>query len=112
MIRLQIFWQFAQWLFMRTFRGCFESAKNFRYELKKGGYHTGMAILGFLVLSLVSTVCVVGLILWLVPQREIGNQIYTFYLLANAVILVYNIFKALFELFEEERQDLLERLKR
>lgn len=111
-IRLLVAWAFAKWCFMKTFSGCFNKAEFFRRELKKGAPDSIFAIVGFLILSVLSFMVFALLTIWLVPDKETGGTILTVYFALNVITLVYNVIKAAFECFEDEREDLLNQLRR
>ena len=110
-VQLSVMWAFAQWVFMKLFSGSFNRAVEFRDELKKGSIYTAMAILGYVVLSLVSFMIVGGLTLWAVTDRETIKLFVGGYFWAVIITFVYNVVKAAFECFEDERQELINKLR-
>lgn len=103
---------FLKWCFMKTFGGCFNLAEKFRYELKKGAPDSIFAIAGFLILSVVSFMAVGLFAVWLSPSKEFAGTIMGTYFVMNILTFVYNIVKAAFECFLEERERVFEELKR
>lgn len=110
-VQLSVMWAFAQWVFMKLFSGSFNRAVEFRYELKRGGAHAAMAIVAYILLSFISLMIVGPLALWLITDRETINLFLGGYFWAVIITFVYNVVKAAFECFEDERQDLLEKLR-
>lgn len=104
---------FFKWCFIKTFGGCFNFARKFREELKKGG-HRGQAIAAFLLLSLLGFIVVGGLTLGLVDKdnRETASAILEGYFWTTVFTFVYNVVRAAFECFLEEREELIETLKK
>lgn len=111
-MNIKMYLAFAKWCFMKTFSGCFNKAEMFREELKKGAPESIFAIVGFVILSVVAFMIVGLLTVWLVPNREIAGPIIGTYLVLNAFTFVYNIVKAAFECFLDERQELFDTLKK
>lgn len=111
MTRLYILWAFIQWCFMNLFGGCFNFAEKFRYELKKGPPDSIFAIVGFVILSVIVGLATILLSAWLVDEKPTVGIIATCYFWTVVFTFFYNVIKAAFECFEEERQDLIERLK-
>ena len=102
---------FLKWCFVKIFGGCFNKAEVFRYELKKGAPDSIFAIVAFVVLSMIAFAVVGLLTIWLVADREIAGNIIGIYFVLNIFTFVYNVVKAAFECFLEEREELIERLK-
>jgi uncharacterized membrane protein len=96
---------------MKTFSGCFNKAEFFREELKKGAPYSVFAIVAFVILSVVAFF-VVGLLTMLFLDKEVAGTLLGTYFVLNIFTLVYNIVKAAFECFLDERQDLFDTLKK
>lgn len=97
---------------MRVFGGCFNLAEKFRYELKKGAPDSIFAIAGFLIMSVVAFMAVGLMAVWLSPSKDFAGSVIGAYFTLNILTFVYNIFKAAFECFLEERERVFEELKR
>lgn len=111
MVRLRVTWAFLTWVFMKMFSGSFNRAVEFRYELKRGSSHAAMAIVAYILLSIISFMIVGGLTLWAVTDRETIKLFVGGYFWAVIITFVYNVVKAAFECFEDERQELIDRLR-
>lgn len=96
---------------MKMFGGCFNIAENFRYELKKGAPDSIFAIAGFLILSVIAGLVTILLSAWLVDDKPTVGIIAASYFWLVVFTFFYNVTKAAFECFEEERQDIIDRLK-
>jgi hypothetical protein len=103
---------FLKWCFVKTFSGCFNKAELFREELKKGAPDSVFAIFAFVILSLVTFMAVGSLAVWLAPDKETAGTIIGAYLVLNAFTFLYNVVKATFECFLDEREELLDTLKK
>lgn len=103
---------FLKWVFMKMFSGSFNRAEEFRYELKRGDSHTALAIVAYIMISLVSFMIVGALTLWIVTERETINMIMSGYFWAVVITFVYNVVRAAFECFLQEREELLDTLKK
>ena len=102
---------FLKWCFVKIFGGTFDTLQRFRYQLKQGAPDSIFALFGFVLVSLL----IVGVVTLLsaafisdhATVRTIGaSMFYT-----ACFTLVYNIVRAAFECFLEEREELIERLK-
>lgn len=111
MTRLYVLWAFISWCFMKMFGGCFNLAEKFRYELKKGAPDSIFAIAGFLILSVVTFMAVGSMAIWLSPSKEFAGEIMGAYFTLDILTFIYNVVKAAYECFEDERQDIIERLR-
>jgi hypothetical protein len=96
---------------MKVFGGCFETAKAFRKELKRGMPESGMAILGFIVMSIVGMVVVALTTMGIATENETVNFVVRSYLWLVLFTFLYNVFKSAFECFIAERAKLFEILK-
>lgn len=103
---------FVKWCFMKTFSGCFNKAEFFREELKKGAPDSIFAIVAFVILSVVSFMAIGLMTVWLAPTKEVAGTIIGTYFVLNSFTFVYNVVKAAFECFLDERQELLDTLKK
>ena len=103
---------FLKWCFMKVFSGGFEAAAMFREELKYGGSNRGLAIVAYLILSFAFFMFAGILTVWLIPDREKVSLIVSGYLFAIAFTFVYNVVKAAFECFLDEREELFDTLKK
>lgn len=111
-MNINMYLAFLKWVFMKMFSGSFSRAKEFRYELKRGSSHTALAILAYIMMSMISFMIVGGLTLWLVAERETINMLMTGYCWAVVITFVYNVVKAAFECFLAEREELFDTLKK
>lgn len=97
---------------MKIFGGTFIALENFRYSLKKGAPDAIFAICGFLILSLITILVTLLLSAWLIEDKEtVGIIAASCFWLAVATF-IYNIIKAAFECFLDERERVFEELKR
>lgn len=103
---------FFKWCFMKVFGGCFNLAETFRYELKKGAPDSIFAICGFVILSIISMLILLLMSAWLIDDKPTVGMIGATAFWTIIATFIYNIFKAAFECFLEERQDLFNTLKR
>lgn len=97
---------------MKVFGGCFNSAEYFRRELKKGSIDTGVAVFGFLLLSLLGMLVVVLAAMGISAENQTVKTVAIGYMWAVLFTFVYNVIKAAFECFSAERAELFEILKR
>lgn len=111
-MNINMYLAFLKWVFMKTFKGCFNKAESFREELKKGAPDSIFAIAGFLILSVVAFMVVGLMAVWLSPSKEFAGSVVGAYVTLNIFTFVYNIVKAAFECFLDERQDLFDTLKK
>ena len=111
-MNVNMYLAFFKWVFMKVFSGSFNRAKEFRYELKRGDSHTALAIIAYILMSMVSFMIVGGLALWIVTERETISMLMSGYFWLVVIIFVYNVVKAAFECFLEEREELLDTLKK
>lgn len=99
---------FAKWLFMNTFRGCFEAAQDWRKMLRR---ETGLAIILFVLATALSFVAVGLISAYLFAERETITSIMRVYLGTVVFTFLYNTFKVLWENFINERARLFEILR-
>lgn len=111
-MNINMYLAFFKWVFMKMFSGCFNKAEYFREELKKGAPDSVFAIVAFVILSVVAFMVVGLMTVWLAPNKEVAGTIIGTYLVLNAFTFVYNVVKATFECFLDERQELFDTLKR
>lgn len=111
-MNVNMYLAFFKWAFMKMFSGCFNQAADFRYELKKGGHNMALAIVAYIILSVVFFMFSSLLTIWLVPDRATVGLMVSGYLCAIAFTFVYNVVKAAFECFLEEREELFDTLKK
>ena len=111
-MNIKMYLAFLKWVFMKVFSGSFERAAEFREELKRGGSNTGLAIVAYIILSLVFFMFAGSLTLWLINDRETITLMISGYLYAIAFTFVYNVVKAAFECFLAEREELFDTLKK
>lgn len=111
-MNIKIYLAFFKWCFMRMFGGCFNLAERFRYELKQGAPDSIFAIAGFLILSLIAGLATILLSAWLIDVKDTVRIIAQSYFWLVVFTFFYNIVKAAFECFLDEREELFERLKR
>jgi phage tail tape-measure protein len=98
-------------MFMNVFRGTFETLKSFRRELKKGAPDSIFAIIGFILLSLIFTIAIVLLSAGLFTDTQIVKNIGAGALLTAGGTFVYNVIKAAWECFVDDRQELIDILR-
>ncbi len=97
---------------MKIFGGTFIALENFRYELKKGAPDSIFAICGFLILSVIALLVTLLLSAWLIESKETVQLIGASGFWLAVFTFFYNIVKAAFECFLEERERVFEELKR
>jgi hypothetical protein len=103
---------FIKWCFMKMFGGCFNLAETFRYELKKGAPDSIFAIAGFIILSMITILVTLLLSALLIESKETFGIIAVSCFWLAVFTFFYNIVKAAFECFVEEREEVFEKLKR
>lgn len=96
---------------MKTFSGCFNKAEFFRKELKKGAPDSIFAIAAFVILSLISFMAFALTAVWLVGDREVVGELIAIYLALNVFTFIYNVIKAAFECFLDEREQVFDTLR-
>ena len=103
---------FVKWCFMKIFGGTFNKLESFRYQLKQGAPDSILAILGFILISLISVIVITLIAAALIDDHNTVKNIGAGALYTSIFTLVYNIFKAAFECFLAERERVFEELKR
>ena len=111
-MNINMYLAFLKWCFMRMFGGCFNLAEEFRYQLKKGAPDSIFAIVGFLILSLIVIAVTVLLSAWLIEDKNTVRLIAGSCFWLAVFTFVYNIVKTAFECFLDERQELVNTLKK
>ena len=102
---------FFKWCFMNIFGGTFNSLQRFRYQLKQGAPDSIFAIFGFAIMSLVFVMVITLISAGLLDDTNIVKHIFFGSVYLACFTLVYNIVKAAFECFLDEREELIKRLK-
>jgi amino acid permease len=100
---------FAKWLFMKAFGGAFNAFERWRELLRT---ETPLAIIAFVVVGVLYFIVVAGLAIWLFEDRNTIGNIMQGYLAMCIFAFLYNVFKTLFEIFKEERQEIFDTLKK
>jgi len=103
---------FFGWCFMKIFGGCFVAAENFRNELKKHTAERIFATAGYVILSIVFMMVIILTSLWLVEDKATVTMITTGCFWLVLFTFFYNVIKAAFECFLEERERVFDELKR
>lgn len=103
---------FLKWCFMKVFGGAFNKAEQFRYELKKGAPDSIFAICAFIILSLITFLIIVATSAWLIDDKPTVQIIAASVFWTIVATFIYNVIKAAFECFLDEREQVFEELKR
>jgi hypothetical protein len=103
---------FLKWCFVKTFGSTFDKLASFRYQLKQGAPDSIFAIVGFAIMSLVFVMVITLISAGLLDDTNIVKHIFFGSVYLACFTLIYNVVKAAFECFLEEREELIERLKR
>lgn len=111
-MNIRMYLAFFKWCFMNIFGGCFDLAEKFRYELKKGAPDSIFAICGFVILSLIYMLVLLLMSAWLIDDKPTVGMIGATAFWIVVFTFVYNIFKAAFECFLDERERVFQELKR
>ena len=111
-MNFRMYLAFFKWCFMKIFGGCFDLAEKFRYELKKGAPDSIFATCGFLILSLVIILVTLLLSAWLIEDKHTVAIIAASCFWLAVFTFVYNIVKAAFECFLDERERVFAELKK
>ena len=115
MTRLYVAWAFVKWMFVRMFKGVFNIIdrlfKSFYSGLKQGGIHTAFSIAAFVFNALLLSLVLVLILGYFIDDHTLLLSILQGYFVFAALMLFYNIIQVLFEQFEDERQDIIDRLK-
>jgi len=111
MVRLSVARAFAQWMFMKMFHGTFEKLDSFRYNLKRGAPDSIFAIFAFIIISILAILAAMLITAGFTDSTQIVKQVGACTFWTSVATLVYNIGKAAYECFEEERYELIESLK-
>ena len=102
---------FIRWCFMKMFGGTFNKFENFRYELKRGAPDSVFATVAFLVLALLGMVAVGLVSIGLEVSHENLGLIAKTYIYLTVLTFIYNVIKAAFECFLEERESVFDNLR-
>jgi hypothetical protein len=100
---------FAKWLFTKAFSGTFDSFERWRTLLRT---ETPLAIIAFVIVGALYFLVVAGLAVWIFEDRNTIGNIMQGYVLMWVFAFLYNVFKTLFEIFKEERQEIFDTLKK
>ena len=103
---------FIKWCFVKMFGGTFDKLESFRYQLKQGAPDSIFAFFGFIIISLIAVIVIVIISASLIDDHNTVKNIGAGALYTACFTLVYNIVKAAFECFSEERERVFEELKR
>jgi hypothetical protein len=97
---------------MKLFGGTFKTLESFRYTLKSGAPESILATVGFMMVSSVIVIAITLLSAAVFDDINTARNIGAVALYTAIFTLVYNIIKAAFECFLEEREEFFEKLKR
>ena len=111
-MNINMYLAFFKWCFTKMFGGCFNLAEEFRYRLKQGAPDSIFAIAGFLILSLITILVTLLISAWLIEDKHTVGMIAVSCFWLSVCSFVYNIVKAAFECFLDERQELVNTLKK
>ena len=102
---------FIKWCFTKMFSGTFDKLANFRYQLKQGAPDSIFAIVGFVLISLISVIVIVVISALLIDDHSTVKNIGAGALYTASFTLVYNILRAAFECFLVERERVFNKLR-
>ena len=111
-MNIRMYLAFLKWSFMKIFGGCFHLAYKFRRELKKGAPDSIFAVVGFVLLSVVSLATVLITSACFIEDKPTIGVIAASGFWLAIVTFVYNVVKASFECFLAERERVFDELKR
>jgi hypothetical protein len=103
---------FLKWCFMKLFGGTFDKLASFRYLLKQGAPDSIFAFFAFILISLVSVIAITLVAAGLFDDINTVKNIGAGAFYTACFTLVYNIVKAAFECFLEEREEVFNTLKK
>lgn len=103
---------FVKWCFMKVFGGTFDKLESFRYNLKRGAPDSIFAVFGFIIVAVLAILVSMLTTAFFTESKELVMVVGASVFWLSVATFVYNIFKAAFECFLEERQDLFDTLKR
>lgn len=103
---------FFKWCFLKMFSGTFDRLASFRYQLKRGAPDSIFAIVGFILVAMLVVIAIVLISAGLFEDTNTVKNIGAGALYVAIFTLVYNIVKAAFECFLEERDRVFDELKR
>ena len=111
-MNVKMYLAFLKWCFVKMFGGTFDKLASFRYQLKQGAPDSIFAICGFIILSLITILVTLLLSAWLIDDKGTVVIIGASCFWLAVFTFVYNIVKAAFECFLDERQELVNTLKK
>ncbi len=100
---------FAKWLLIKAFGGSFNAFERWRILLRT---ETPLAIIAFVIVGVLYFLVVAGLAVWAFEDKNTIGNIMQGYVLMWVFAFLYNVFKTLFEIFKEERQEIFDTLKK
>jgi len=103
---------FVKWCFMKMFGGTFDKLESFRYNLKRGAPDSIFAVFGFIIIAVLAMLASMLITAAFTDSTQIVKQVGAGVFWLSVVTFVYNIFKAAFECFLDERQELFDTLKK
>lgn len=103
---------FVKWCFMKMFGGTFDKLASFRYNLKQGAPDSIFAVFAFIIIAIIAMLVSMVTVVFFTDSKELALMTGSSIFWLSVATFFYNIFKAAFECFLEERQDLFDTLKR
>ncbi len=100
---------FAKWLLIKAFGGSFNAFERWRILLRT---ETPLAIIAFVIVGVLYFLVVAGLAVWIFEDKNTIGNIIQGYVVMWVFAFLYNVFKTLFEIFKEERQEIFDTLKK
>jgi hypothetical protein len=110
-MRLHLLWEFIKWTFVKLFGSLLDTAVEFRTELKRGAPNSVFASFAFVAASVVLFGVIALLSVTLIASREVVNYIICTVFWTLVAAYFYNVIKAGWECFVDERQELIDVLK-
>lgn len=111
-MNINMYLAFVKWSFMKMFGGTFDKLESFRYNLKRGAPDSIFAIFGFIIIAVLTMLVAMVTVAFFTESSEIVKIVGASIFWISVVTFVYNIFKAAFECFLEERERVFEELKK
>ncbi len=111
-MNIKMYLAFFKWCFMKMFGGTFDKLESFRYNLKRGAPDSIFAIFGFIIIAVLTMLVSMVTVAFFSDSKELVVLVGASIFWLSVATFVYNIFKAAFECFLEERERVFEELKR
>jgi len=111
-MNIQMYLAFVKWCFMKMFGGTFDKLEAFRYNLKRGAPDSIFAVFGFIIIAVLAMLASMLTVAFFTESKELVMLVGASIFWLSVATFVYNIFKAAFECFLEERERVFEELKR